>query len=320
MTTDTLFTDSSDLPDIVNALAVSPRFEEDGICFAARTSGLYRSDDGGRSWQPTYGSLELAAPLATMAVAVSPAFDADHRLFAGVNGGVLRSLDGGTTWSAAILASPEPLVTALAISPDFAYDGVVLAGTMEDGVFRSADRGSSWAPWNFGLLDLNILSLAISPNFARDETLFAGTESGLFRSTNGGRAWREVDFPTEFAPVLSLALSPDYAGDGVLFVGTEFHGLFSTDDRGGTWKRRGEGVMDTAVNAVILSSDFPSRPDVLVLLSNMLLISRDGGASWSEWKPGLRFEESTASIAAPHGLGPGAPLLVGLVEGGVVRL
>jgi photosystem II stability/assembly factor-like uncharacterized protein len=120
--------------------------------------------------------------------------------------------------------------------------------------------------------------------------------------------------------VLSLALSPDYAGDGVLFVGTEFHGLFSTDDRGGTWKRRGEGVMDTAVNAVILSSDFPNRPGVLVLLSNMLLISRDGGASWSEWKPGLRFEESTASIAAPHGLGPGAPLLVGLVEGGVVRL
>jgi photosystem II stability/assembly factor-like uncharacterized protein len=319
-TTDNSFTASSDLPDIVNSLAASPRFEEDGVCFAGRTSGLYRSDDGGRSWHPAYGALELTAPLATMAVAVSPAFESDHSLFAGVNGGVLRSLDGGTTWHAAILASPAPLVTTLAVSPDFARDGIVLAGTMEDGVFRSADRGSSWSPWNFGLLDLTILSLAISPNFARDETIFAGTESGLFRSTNGGRAWREVDFPTELAPVLSLALSPDYARDGMLFVGTEFHGLLSTDDCGRTWNPRGEEVMTAAVNAIVLAPEFPTRRDVLILLSNALLISRDGGDSWSEWKPGLTFEESTASIAAPHGLGPGAPLLVGLVERGVVRV
>jgi hypothetical protein len=34
----------------------------------------------------------------------------------------------------------------------------------------------------------------------------------------------------------------------------------------------------------------------------------------------LTFEQGVASIAAPQGLNPDAPLLVGLVQGGVLRL
>ena len=313
-------TDRADLPDIVNALAASPGFEQDGVCFAARTSGLYRSEDQGRTWEPAYGSLGLTAPLATTAIAVSPDFPTDGMVFAGVNGGVVRSADRGASWFSAILPSPPPLVIALAVSPNFARDGVVLAGTLEDGVFRSADRGSSWAAWNFGLLDLNVLCLAVSPTYADDETLFAGTTSGLFRSTNGGRAWRDVDFPPDYAPVLSVVASPNYADDGLLFVGTEFSGLLRSDDYGRTWTRLGEDVMTSAVNAIVLSARFPANRDLLVLLNDTLLISRDGGTSWSDWQAGLRFDQGAASIAAPQGLDPDAPLLVGLVEGGVARL
>ncbi|HYN87629.1 MAG TPA: hypothetical protein VER55_03830 [Ardenticatenaceae bacterium] len=308
------------LPDIVNALAVSPDFEQDALCFAARNSGLYRSDDGGRSWRGAYASLQLDAPLPTTAVAVSPAFPSDRTVFAGVGGAVLRTTDGGETWQVGTLPAPPPLVTTLVVSPNFERDGVVLAGTMEDGVLRSADRGRSWAAWNFGLLDLSVLCMTISPNFAEDETLFAGTTSGLFRSTNGGRAWREVAFEPDWAPVLSVALSPQFAADGVLYVGTEFSGVFSSRDWGGTWTGQGQDLMAGAVNGIMLAPQFPTRPDVLVLLSDGLLVSRDGGASWSEWQSGLRFEQSTASVAAPRGLEPGAPLLVGLVEGGVVQL
>ncbi len=315
-----LFAESGDLPDIVSSLAASPHFGEDGLCFAARTSGLYRSIDGGHTWSAAYASLALDTPLATMAVGLSPSFDLDRSLFAGVNGGVLRSMDGGATWYPAILASPAPLVTTLVVSPDFVHDGIVIAGTMEDGVFRSADRGGSWSPWNFGLLDLNILCMVISPAFAHDGTLYVGTGSALFRSTNGGRAWREVDFPPEFAPVLSLALSPDYARDGVIFAGTEFHGLFCSDDRGRSWRRLGEDVVTGAVNAIVVGPAFPTKPDLLALLSAAVLISRDGGRSWSSWQAGLSFDQSTASIVAPSGLDQSAPLLIGLVEGDVLHV
>jgi len=320
------------IEDFVYSLATSPSFVQDGICFAARRSGLYQSSDGGLTWRFAYESLQPdpAAPLTTTAVAISPDFETDSSVFAGVAGGILRSVDGGKTWNAALLGSPPPLVSALAISPSFAHDGTLFAATMEDGVFRSADRGGRWVAWNFGLLDLNILCLAISPDFATDETLFVGTESGMFRSTNGGRAWREVDFPTEFAPVLSIALSPGHAfgrdsddpegNSAALFAGTENFGLFYSENAGCTWEHLDQDRAADTVNAIILSPEFPAKPDVLAMLSDALIVSRDGGRSWSDWQADLPVERGLASVAAPQGLDPGASLLVGLVDGKVLRI
>ncbi len=311
------------IQDIVYSLAASPDFEQDGVCFAARPSGLSRSDDGGLTWRDAYASLELEAALTTAAVAVSPNFDADRSVFAGVPGGVLRSIDGGQSWHVASLPPPPPFVSALVVSPNFTRDGTLLAGTLEDGVFRSADRGVHWAAWNFGLLDLNVLTLAISPDFANDETLFAGTESGVFRSTNGGRAWREVDFPTDLAPVLSLALSPNYTRDRTVFAGTEEYGLWCSrrsEDGGRNWTRLGEELIAGAVNGIILSPEFQANPDVLVVLHDALRVSRDGGQSWSDWPGPSATASGVISAVAPQGLDPDAPLLVGLADGRVLRV
>jgi hypothetical protein len=82
----------------------------------------------------------------------------------------------------------------------------------------------------------------------------------------------------------------------------------------------GEDGITEAVNGLLLSPEFPAKPDVLAVLSTSLLISRDGGQSWADWRPGLAFEQGIASAVAPHGLGPDAQLLVGLVDGEVVRV
>ncbi|MBK8020735.1 MAG: hypothetical protein IPK19_04730 [Chloroflexi bacterium] len=191
----------------------------DGILYAARTSGLSRSRDGGTTWEETFASLEQAEPLAAIAVAST-----GQTVFAGVKGAVLRSDDAGDHWTMVGLGSPPPLVVALTISPNFAEDGLVAAGTAEDGVFVSTDRGDTWVAWNFGLLDQSVYALAFSPDFARDRTLYAGAESGVFRSVSAGRGWRETAFPMDAAPVLSLALF-----GGALVAGTEQHGLFASD-------------------------------------------------------------------------------------------
>ena len=179
-----------------------------------------------------------------------------------------------------------------------------------------------WAAWNFGLLDLNVLCIALSPRFAEDETVFIGAETGIFRSANGGRSWREVAFPTELAPVLSLATSSDHARPGALFAGTETHGLFRSDDDGQTWAQLGENVIAEAVNQIILSPNFSksAKPDVLALLSEALLISRDSGQTWSDWKAGLDLTPGATCVAAPQGLASRAPMLIGRVAGGVLRL
>ena len=260
-------TDFDQMQDTVYALTAAP----DGTIYAGRASGLQRSDDNSASWQDAYANFESDVPLTTAALAAAP----DGRLFAGVNGGVLRSSDGGVTWFAASFGTPPPLVTALAVSPNFEEDGVVLAATAEDGVYASGDRGAIWTPWNFGLIDLNAFSLALSPDFAKDQTAYIGTETGIFRSTNGGRAWRVLPFPIDSAPVLSLAVSPN-----VVLAGTEASGLYRSTDRGKTW----ESVLaEGSVSALSI------QPDALwALVDDRILRSTDDGQTWADWK---QFDE-----------------------------
>ena len=92
--------------DPVYALAVDPS----SICWAARESGLYRSDDRGVTWRSAYESLHLDPALSTTALEISPAFAQDQTLIAGVPGGILRSMDAGQTWTAIPLPDPPPLL------------------------------------------------------------------------------------------------------------------------------------------------------------------------------------------------------------------
>lgn len=300
----------------VYALAASPAYASDGVCYAATARGLLVSTSGAELFRDAYGSLNLPEALPTPAVALSPSFQSDGSVFAGVHGAVLHSRDRGVTWHYSELRTPPPVVTCLAVSPHYEHDGIVFAGTLQDGVFRSADRGSRWASWNFGLVDLRVLCFALSPAFAEDETLVAGAESGLFRSTNGGRAWRELGLPTDLAPVLSLAFSPGYAKNGLLFAGTESNGLWASHDRGRSWGPI-DGLGDGAVNA-LLAATVDEKLALAALAGDEILISPDAGQAWHT-VAGLA-ESTPLCLAAPLGLDAGAPLLVGCADGTVKQL
>jgi photosystem II stability/assembly factor-like uncharacterized protein len=251
--------------DAVYALA-----HAESYVYAARLTGLYRSADGGQTWQPLLESFDQ--PLAATAVAA-----AGSRVFAGVNGAVLCSEDQGGTWHTIGLASPPPQVAALALSPTFASDGVAIAGTVEDGVFISEDFGQTWVAWNFGLLDKHIYTVGISPHFRNDQTLYVGTESGIFRSHNGGRGWREVPFPMEYAPVVSLVVSSD--APSLLYAGTESAGLFISADGGLTWVRCPAIAPEAAVNSLQIEEG--AAAGLWILLDDRLLFSADRGQTLS---------------------------------------
>lgn len=280
-------------------------------CFAASGTGLKRAVDGGASWQDAYIALDLQESLPTTSVAVAQSAGAST-VIAGVPGGVLVSTDTGETWTAVSVASPLPAVSCVALSPNFAEDGVAIAGTTQDGVFRSTSGGRGWDRWNFGLLDMHVYCLAISPDFAEDEVLFIGVESGMFRSTNGGRAWREVDLPFGYDAVWSLAVSHKFKQDGALYAGTETQGLWKSTDGGKTWQQVGADRLNGPVNAVLLDAD----DNVLVLLDENLLLSRDAGATWLP----VDMADGVSAVTAPQGLGVGAGILVGLINGEVVPL
>jgi photosystem II stability/assembly factor-like uncharacterized protein len=304
---------TSDEHRAVYALALSPQFGSDGVCYAATGAGLLRSADGAVGFAQAYESLNLPQELPTTAVVLSPAFARDRTVFAGVSGAVLRSRDDGERWQYATLRTPPPVVTCLAVSPAYESDGEVFAGTLEDGVFRSADRGGTWASWNFGLIDLSVLCVALSPTYGQDETLLAGTDTGLFRSTNGGRAWRETSFPGDLAPILCLAFSPQYESDGTVYAGTEAAGLWVSHNRGKSWQEC-PSLSGEAVNAVVVDTRNGLR--VAVLTDSSLLESNDGGKTFEKRGLELAAQASPVCLAADEG----GALLVGADDGRVLRV
>ena len=313
--------DNSTTQDFIYGMAASAAFDagNGGVIFAARDTGLLRSDDGGKTWHRTLTELDTDRLAAVTAVALPIDFERDHTVVCGMAGGLLISSDGGKTWLLPKFPLPPPMISAIALSPAFSEDGVALAATMEDGVLRSSDHGRSWVQWNFALLDLNVLSLALSPAFTSDETVFAGTETGIFRSTNGGRAWAVVDLPVEYDPVLSLALSPNFGKDMTIFAGTESKGLLISRDAGENWTSVGGSFTFAPVNSIIVSPQFSVFPEVVALSNGMASISRDGGSEWSQLWPELALDQQEISaLYAPGGFRAGSPVWVGNFSGDVL--
>jgi len=120
----------------VTLLSLAPLFEKWKVLFVlANDRTLYRSADGGSSWDAVLGDLsatswqlvyapgiEVNRPVFLVAVETLPDRPAIMR------GRLYRSGDGGLTWQE--LELPEDVSpTALAISPNFAQDGLLFGGT-----------------------------------------------------------------------------------------------------------------------------------------------------------------------------------------------
>ncbi len=270
--------------------------------YAARQSGLYRSIDGGLTWTNAFHSLEDMLPLTVTAVTAY-----QNAVFAGVKGAVLRSYDAGESWTIIGLATPAPDVVALAISPNFDEDGIVVAGTIDDGVFVSTDRGSTWVAWNFGLIDAHVQCIVFSPSYAEDHLILAGTETGIFASKNGGRGWIELDFPMDVAPVVSLAFSSNYADDGLIYAGTEANGLSVSTDRGAHWSHLNNGLISGTVSAILVEKNH------WLLLENRIIYSDDNGWTWKLFQHPFPSHALAMTIA----LNPvrGMSLIVGFADG-----
>ncbi len=187
----------------VNALAISPDYENDWTIFAGiRWGGVYKSTNGGRIW--SYSGLSLSVKY----LAISPGYGiSDYTIFAGTEyGGVYKSTDGGRSWRGSMVGLSYEIVEvkALAISPNYATDRTIFAGTT-GGVYKSTYGGGGW--WECWGIEDEVNALAISPNYANDQTIFAGTTEGVYKSTDGGRYWRKVGIWTS---VEALAISPNY--------------------------------------------------------------------------------------------------------------
>ena len=178
------------------------------IWVAISTGGVYRSEDGGETWQPrnrgiSAGFLPGEEPTHGQCVHKVDRHPAvPDRLYAQNHGGVYRSDDGGDSWLDIAEGLPSDFGFPLCVDPndpDTVYivpleadiDRVTAQGRMA--VWRSRDAGASWQACTEGLPDpahLVILRDAMACDDLLSTGVYVGTTTGqIFHSRDHGDTW-----------------------------------------------------------------------------------------------------------------------------------
>jgi hypothetical protein len=204
--------DNVDAP--VVTLAADPDVEHSGVILAGTDGGgILRTVNRGSHWFTRNYGLHSFSVLALAWAPLAPkeAWPRWQMVFAGTEEGVYHSPNGGRGWKRS--ETPEAVYQAIAISPNYHRDGIVLAGTEGDGLYRSTDGGHIFrrvdgAPQQVNALAANANGWLLSDEsqvwqssdglawqplgesrpalvlLASDQGIWAGTESGLISLSN----------------------------------------------------------------------------------------------------------------------------------------
>ncbi|MEP7337417.1 MAG: Ig-like domain repeat protein, partial [Acidobacteriota bacterium] len=233
-------------------------------------SGLYKSTDGGATWNLTNLGIK---PTSVYRLAVSPVNP--NTVFAGtVGAGVYKSIDGGAAWTRASTGLRTANVRKFVAPPG--SPGVIYSATLGGGVFKSADNGAQWTELNAGLTTLDVWSLAIDPGNA--QALYAATQEGVFKSTNGGTSW---SFLEGRGTTNGIAVAP-----GGIIYASEAHLLNRSTNGGATWTRIAEGVINNHIDGIVID---PANASIVYVSTNGggLFKTTNGGATWSSINTGF---------------------------------
>ena len=213
--------------------------------------GIYRSDDGGRSFRKT--GLEksehigriLVDPRNSDVVYVA----AQGPLWSdGGDRGLYKTTDGGKTWTSLITVSERTGVTDVVMDPR--NPDILVAATWQR-------RRHFWTLIN------------------------GGPESGIQRSLDGGKTWRKVTgIPSGSLGKIGLAVSP--VDPNVVYATVEAaeggSGIFRSQDGGATWSRRSPYTAQPMYYGVLVAD--PHKVDRVYSMDVSMQVSDDGGATW----------------------------------------
>lgn len=286
----------------VTTIAVDSRNPET-LYIGAAGGGVWRSVDGGGTWQPLGDNLlSLASGALALDERNGILYYGTGDYGAGTYGaGVLKSSDGGSTWANASGWDSERnkpqfgggTIPRLLISPADPKTIYVARNSNNSGLYRSTNGGDNWT-W---LIDAPVSDLALEPGSPNRLWLAVGRITGdpynaVYRSPDGGINWNRVSnlpIGNEVGRI-SLAIAP--GNPGVIYVvlarssDQQLHGLYRSTDGGFFWSRlpapeslfdsggRGHGYFDN-----FIAVD-PRDHNTVYLGGVELWKSSDGGMSW----------------------------------------
>ncbi len=273
----------SEMPTDLVALAVDPANAK--LLYAStypkgsEGGGLYRTEDGGLSWERVAGN-EIGSP-ASRIDALALDGGTPPTLYAAAGSAVLASTDGAQTWSPRGSTGLEWSSTwQLWIAPSD-REVLTIRTQVEDTapLVRSVDGGRSWTRVDEGVPG-RIISLALHPTDAG--VLYAGTPNGVFKTTDGGRTWAPASKGIE-GDLSVKALAIDPTDPDTVYAGGD-PGLVKSTDGGRHWTSLEPGPCpgEFCCHSEAIVPDPATSGRVYMLCSGApaLATSDDGGANW----------------------------------------
>jgi photosystem II stability/assembly factor-like uncharacterized protein len=282
--------------------------------------GVWKSDDYGRTWKPTFDD-QPTQSIGAIAVAPSnpnivyvASGEGLHRPDLSVGDGIYKSPDAGKTWTHLGLRDGQQ-IPALAVdphNPDRLFAAVLghpYGPNAERGIFRSTDGGAIWQkvlykdentggsdveldPSNPDVVYAGLWQSRLGPS--EDKNDFAGKNGGLFKSTDGGNTWRKLSkgLPDDLVQI-NVAVSPSQPNRVYAVASTttpnEYQtdkgmGCYRSDDAGESWTRITDDprpAMKIGGGDLPVVRVDPKNSDVVYSASIVTVRSEDGGKTWS---------------------------------------
>jgi photosystem II stability/assembly factor-like uncharacterized protein len=190
---------------------------------ASPEEGVWRTETGGATWQPTALDSGWITTLA-----IDPA---DPKvIFAAELGSIIhKSTDGGATWSAYTLPTPGLSVRAITIDPS---DSSIVYAAAYGGVHKSTDGGKTWNVVNVsqppGAVPGSIV--LVDPVMTSNLVLIARpNEPGAMRSVDSGATWEALPFPSGgFGVIFSRGIL-DPQRPNVIIAGVGEYGIYELE-------------------------------------------------------------------------------------------
>jgi len=225
---------------------------------------LFRSHDGGMTWEPLPGMHNKS--IRAMAIAASDS----NVIVAGALDGVYRSNDGGNSWSHISAANAGEIKNIESIAVDPKNPNIVYAGTWHL-AWKTPDGGATWQHINKGMIDdSDVFSVIVDST--NPSIVFASACSGIYKSETAGDLFKKIQ-GIPFSARRTRVLKMDPSNQNIVYAGTT-EGLWKTTDLGTTWKRVTNP--EVVVNDVMVDPRNSSR--VLLATDRSGVLASDNGA------------------------------------------
>ncbi len=229
-------------------------------------SGLFRTTNGGASWQPINRGIEQPFE-ESLAVSQSQ----PGRLLLSSGHATYLSDDGGDNWQ--LVHSPHPIFGARVVVIDPFDSSLFYAGNRDfpgvPQIEKSTDGGAIWASATSGLLDQDTWQLVVDP--LKTSRLYATIENRFYRSVDAAGSWTRLALPFQNSFGVPLAASPSVSGQ--LFALGGSSGVWKSNDAGSSWSQ----IASIWGDEILIN---PAQPNEIFVKGSQLWRSPDGGVSW----------------------------------------